>query len=111
MCHHKNGPHAENDSKYDRYDSANGFVSLVSLANLFFYVMKNAVFFSLNRHYKPLFYLDTYMIRHFFHITYVSKEPKGRQTQFISTIVIFMKILHELVILKIIILKSIKKIT
>lgn len=49
------------------------------------------------------------MISHLCHITYVSKGPKGRQAQFISTLVIFMKILDELELLKIIPLKSIKK--
>lgn len=36
------------------------------------------------------------MISHLCHITYVSKGLKGRQAQFISTIVIFKKNLHEL---------------
>lgn len=89
MCHHKNRPHAENDSKYDRYDSA----SLVSLASLSFYVMEIAVFFLLKYILSRYF---TYMISHLCHITYVSKGLKGRQAQFISTIVIFKKNLHEL---------------
>lgn len=74
MCHHKNRPHAENDSKYDRYDSA----SLVSLASLSFYVMDIAVFFLLKDIISRYF---TYMMSHLCHITYVSK---GRQAQFIS---------------------------
>lgn len=99
MCHHKNRPHAENDSKYDRYDSA----SLVSLASLSFYVMDIAVFFLLKDIISRYF---TYMMSHLCHITYVSKR---RQAQFISTIVIFKKNLHEFEILEVIILKSIKK--
>lgn len=106
MCHHKNRPHAENNSKYDRYDSADGFVSLVSLASLSFYVINIAVFFLLTDIISRYF---TYMISHLCHITYVPKGLKGRQAQFISTIVIFKKNLHEYEILEVIILKSIKK--
>lgn len=94
MCHHKNRPHAENNSKYDRYDSADGFVSLVSLASLSFYVINIAVFFLLKDTISRYF---TYMISHLCHITYVPKGLKGRQAQFISTIiVIFKKNLHEI---------------
>lgn len=108
MCHHKNRPHAENDSKYDRYDSADGSVCLDFLSSLSFYVINIAVFFLLKDIISRYF---TYMISHLCHITYVPKGLKGRQAQFISTIVIFKKNLHEYEILEVIILKSIKKIT